>query len=95
MSGSIVWDNCEDVWDIAGMRETEVNGIYAEYRAPDPESDSPDKWWWMVKPTGRRSEFPEVYDCGLVDTEESARLAAEASLIKADAAYGTMSPEGW
>lgn len=45
-------------------------------------------WFWTVKPTGTRSETPEIWGAELVANEDLARVAAEAAMRKADEAYG-------
>jgi hypothetical protein len=89
-SDGITWIDASAAWDVPGLHEADLNGIHGEYRAPDMDTseDGTNQWFWMVKPTGTRSEFPEVYNCGMADCETEARKRAENFMREADAAYG-------
>jgi hypothetical protein len=95
-SGGITWNDVGDVWNIPHMWEADLNGIYAEV-APTLDADqNPDEpWFWSVKTTGKRSEWPEVYNSGRARCLTEAKKRAEAFMREADAAYQTMGPEGW
>jgi len=45
------------------------------------------EWWWMVRPTGERSETPELYDAGSNRTAHAAKVAAEKAVRQADKEY--------
>lgn len=75
----------------SGILFAGLNGINATIAPPDED----EKWFWLVQPTGKRSEFPEVSDCGTEDSPEAAKSKATAALIKADSLYQTAGPEGW
>ncbi len=52
-----------------------------------PEQDG--GWFWMVRPTGEVSEYPELYDSGIVPKRPSvAKMKAAASMIRAMRSYG-------
>ena len=77
--------------DGSGILFAALNGINATAAQPDED----EKWFWLVQPTGKRSEFPEVFDCGTEDSPEAAKSKATAALIEADCLYQTAGPEGW
>jgi len=66
-----------------------VNGIEASV---DRQEDG--AWFWAVRPTGSRSESPELFDAGIACKSVAKRKAASA-LKRADRAYQTASQEGW
>jgi hypothetical protein len=81
----------------------ELSGIYGDVgRLEEPLADDGRKrrgpqmlWWYAVKPSGRRCEFPELYSYGEASTPTAAMNKAEKAMRKADREYPTASDEGW
>ena len=84
---TIRWDPSE--WADTGFA-ADLNGIYADVYLQENGA-----WAWIVKPSGRRCEYPELFDCGDARTEQSAKNKAEVALKKADRSYRTMGEDGW
>ena len=66
------------------LYEASMNGIFAEVNGPREDGD---RWFWQVRASVGRCAFPEVYSCGLTDTEVEAKVAAEGAMTRADASY--------
>lgn len=76
---SVIWRDSE--WDDDGW-SADVNGICA-----DVFPSASGGWAWVVKPSGSRCEFPEVYGSGWAKSPQAAKNKAAASALKADASY--------
>lgn len=61
-------------------------GFELSVTPPPPRGD--EMWFWIVRLTSRRSEWPEVLDSGSEKTEAAAKAAAEAAVRKEIAASG-------
>lgn len=77
------WNQAEWADSREEGQEADLNGIIGEVVKKENG-----KWFWSVKPSGKRSEFPEIFDCGTIPTEYVAKRCAEASMKKADESYG-------
>jgi hypothetical protein len=53
------------------------------------------RWAWWVRPTGDRSEWPELFDSGSRPAKQTARLAAEGAMRKADSRYARKTNGEW
>lgn len=51
-----------------------------------PKGDD-DEWYWTVRPSAVRCQWPEVYASGVACTLRAARIAAAHKAAKADAQY--------
>jgi hypothetical protein len=58
----------------------------------DPQTK---RWAWWVRPTGDRCEWPEMFDSGSRPAKQTARLAVEGALRRADSTYGRKTEGEW
>lgn len=85
MTSETEWHEAE--WDNRSLARWE-NGIEAGVDPTPGTADRPRmKWFWWVKPTSSRCEYPEMWNCGFASTVEVAKARADAAVRKADASY--------
>lgn len=76
----IEWESSE--WAVGGYAAV-LRGIIIDIV---PKGDD-DEWYWTVRPSSARCQWPEVYSFGVAFTLRAARIAAAHKAAKADAQY--------
>lgn len=79
----ITW--AESEWDETTQAAI-LNGIEGVVIV-DPEPGDNPEWFWVVKATATRCEWPEVIDSGTAFSEFQAQIDASAAMRDADATY--------